>query len=221
MGKIAECCVCFIDMISSTKISSNLSAAQLSRYYEIFLNGIAYIAENFGAKIVKNAGDALIFYFDNLKQQPPLSLTDDDDDDDDDNSVKGTNNFKNVLDCCLTMSAASSVLNAKMLSERLPPIQYRISADYGEVSIAKSISSQSEDLFGSAMNISAKINSKAQPNGFVIGQMLFDRVMIRANLHLFLHSRKLVMPNGEYNVYHVKEKEKRTIINPFERRGLD
>gem|GEM_PF-6525158 len=27
-----------------------------------------------------------------------------------------------------------------------------------------------------AMNICAKINSKAQLNGFVIGQMLFDRV---------------------------------------------
>ena len=217
MGKVQECCVCFIDMISSTKISSNLSAAQLSRYYEIFLNGIAYIAENFGAKIVKNAGDALIFYFDNLKQQPPLSLTDDEDD----NSVKGTNNFKKVLDCCLTMSAASSVLNAKMLSESLPPIQYRTSADYGEVSIAKSISSQSEDLFGSAMNISAKINSKAQPNGFVIGQMLFDRVNDMSEFTFVPALEKLVMPNGEYNVYHVKEKEKRTMINPFERRGLD
>jgi class 3 adenylate cyclase len=217
LGKVQECCVCFIDMISSTKISSNLSAAQLSRYYEIFLNGIAYIAENFGAKIVKNAGDALIFYFDNPKQQPPLSLTDDEDY----ISVKGTNNFAKVLDCCLTMSAASSVLNAKMLSERLPPIQYRISADYGEVSIAKSISSQSEDLFGSAMNICAKINSKAQPNGFVIGQMLFDRVNDIGDFTFVPALEKLVMPNGEYNVYHVKEKEKRTTINPFERRGLD
>jgi len=132
-GKVQECCICFIDMISSTKISANLSAAQLSKYYEIFLNGIAHIAENFGAKIVKNAGDALIFYFDNLQQQPPLLKADDDNDT---NLVKSTNNFKNVLDCCLTMSAASGVLNAKMLSERLPPIQYRISADYGEVSIA-------------------------------------------------------------------------------------
>ena len=222
LGKVQECCVCFIDMISSTKISSNLSAAQLSRYYEIFLNGIAYIAENFGAKIVKNAGDALIFYFGNLQQQQqPLSLADDNNDNNDNNSVKGTNKFKNVLDCCLTMSAANSVLNAKMLSERLPPIQYRISADYGEVSIAKSTSSQNEDLFGSAMNISAKINSKAQPNGFVIGQILFDMVNDMSEYTFVSVSEKLVLPNGDYNVYYVKEKEKRTIINPFERRGLD
>lgn len=217
LGKVQECCVCFIDMISSTKISSNLSAAQLSRYYEIFLNGIAQIAENFGAKIVKNAGDALIFYFDNLQQQPLLPQADDNYN----NSVKSTNNFKNVFDCCLTMSAASGVLNAKMLSERLPSIQYRISADYGEISIAKSSSSQSEDLFGSAMNICAKINSKAQPNGFVIGQMLFDRVNDMSEYRFVPVREKLVMPKGEYNVYHVEEKEKRTIINPFERRGVD
>ena len=108
-----------------------------------------------------------------------------------------------------------------MLSERLPPIQYRISADYGEVSIAKSTSSQNEDLFGSAMNISAKINSKAQPNGFVIGQILFDMVNDMSEYTFVSVSEKLVLPNGDYNVYYVKEKEKRTIINPFERRGLD
>jgi class 3 adenylate cyclase len=217
LGKVQECCVCFIDMISSTKISSNLSAAQLSRYYEIFLNGIAQIAENFGAKIVKNAGDALIFYFDNLQQQQSLPQVDDNNN----KPLMRTNNFKNVLDCCLTMSAASGVLNAKMLRERLPPIQYRISADYGEVSIAKSVSSHSEDLFGSAMNICAKINSKAQPNGFVIGYMLFDRVNDMSEYTFVPADEKLVMPKGEYNVYHVEEKEKRIIINPFERRGLD
>lgn len=106
-------------------------------------------------------------------------------------------------------------------SERLPPIQYRISADYGEISIPKSSSSQSEDIFGSAMNICAKINSKAQPNGFVIGQMLFDRVNDMSEYTFVPAREKLVMSKGEYNVYHAEEKEKRTIINPFERRGLD
>lgn len=105
------------------------------------------------------------------------------------------------------MSAASGVLNAKMFGERLPPIQYRISADYGEVSIAKSSSSQSEDLFGSAfLLICAKINSKAQLNGFVIGQMLFERVNDMIGYTFVPAREKLVMPKGEYNVYHVEEK---------------
>jgi class 3 adenylate cyclase len=213
-GTVQQCCVCFVDIIGSTVTSSGLSADQLSRYYEIFLNGIARIAENFGAKIVKNTGDALIFYFDNILQNS-------DDHNNDSDPVKGIKRLKNVLDCCLTMSAASGVLNAKMLSERLPPVQYRISADYGELSIAKSSSSQSEDLFGSAMNICAKMNSKALPNGLIIGQNLFDRVSGMSEYTFIPDTEKLVVLKGEYNVYHVEKKEKRPVINPFERRPLD
>lgn len=202
-GEVQNCCVCFIDIIGSTKISSDLTATQLSRYYEIFLNAIALIARNFGARIVKNAGDALIFYFN------------------DTSDPKNVMKFKNVLDCGLTMGMASNTLNAKMLSEKLPPIQYRISADYGEVSVARSASSQSEDLFGSAMNICAKINSKAKPNGLVIGESLFDIVKGLDEYVFVPSSERLIGVKGEYGVYHVDQKEKKSvIINPFERRAV-
>jgi class 3 adenylate cyclase len=202
-GEVQNYCVCFIDIIGSTKISSTLTPTQLSRYYELFLNAIALIARNFRAKIVKNAGDALIFYFN------------------DTSDPKHVIKFKNVLDCGLTMGIASNALNAKMLSEKLPPIQYRISADYGEVSIARSVSSQSEDLFGSAMNISAKINSKARPNGLVIGETLFDIVKGLEEYMFVPSSEKLIGVKGEYGVYHVNPKEKRSVINPFDRRAID
>ena len=199
-GRVQNLCVCFIDMIGSTKISSDLSPAQLSRYYEIFLNAIALIAKNFEARIVKNAGDALIFYFDDV------------------NDRNNTSKFKRVLDCCLTMGLANSPLNAKMLNENLPPIKYRISADYGPVSVARSISSQSDDLFGTAMNISAKINSIAKPNGLVIGQNLFDVVKGLGKYSFSRSDIPFASVQGVYAVFHVEEKEKRDIINPFERR---
>jgi class 3 adenylate cyclase len=202
-GEVQKCCVCFIDIIGSTRISSSLTPSRLSRYYELFLNAIALIARNFEAKIVKNAGDALIFYFDNTCDP------------------KDVMKFKNVLDCGLTMGMASNALNAKMLSERLPPIQYRISADYGEVSIARSSSSQTQDLFGSAMNICAKINYKARPNGLVIGQNLFEIVKPLDEYTFVSSSEKLIGVKGEYGVYHVEQKEKRSIINPFDRRAIN
>jgi class 3 adenylate cyclase len=198
-GKVQNCCVCFIDMIGSTKISSDLSPVQISRYYELFLNAIALIAKNFGAKIVKNAGDALIFYFDNLDDPKDIAR------------------FKNVLDCGLTMGLASSALNAKMLSEKLPPIKYRISAEYGQVSIARSLSSQSEDLFGPAMNISAKINSLAKPNGLVIGENLLVIVKV-LDEYAFTPATDT---KSQYPAYHVEEKESKGVINPFERRALN
>jgi two-component system, OmpR family, response regulator ChvI len=202
-GEVQNYCVCFIDIIDSTKISSDLTPNQLSRYYELFLNAIALISRNFGAKIVKNAGDALIFYFN------------------DTSDPKNVMKFKNVLDCGLTMGIASNTLNAKMLTEKLPPIQYRISADYGEVSVARSASSQSEDLFGSAMNICAKINSKARPNGLVIGETLFDIVKGLEEYKFVPSSERLIGVKGDYGVYHVDHKEKRSIINPFDRRPTD
>ncbi len=198
-GKVQNCCVCFIDMIGSTKISSDLNPAQISRYYELCLNAIALIARNFGAKIVKNAGDALIFYFDNV-------------------DPKETMKFKNVLDCGLTMGMASNALNAKMLNEKLPPVRYRISADYGQVSVAKSLSSQNEDLFGPAMNIAAKINSLAKPNGLVIGGYLFS-IVKGLDRYAFVSAGSLPGAKGEYPAYHVEEKERKEFINPFERKA--
>jgi class 3 adenylate cyclase len=101
----------------------------------------------------------------------------------------------------------------------LPPIQYRISADYGEVSVARSASSQSEDLFGSAMNICAKINSKAKPNGLVIGEALFE-IVKGLDEYVFVPSNeRLIGVKGEYGVYHVNQKERGSVINPFERRA--
>ncbi|HEU4824758.1 MAG TPA: response regulator, partial [Nitrososphaeraceae archaeon] len=58
----------------------------------------------------------------------------------------------------------------------IPPVSYRISADYGRVEVATSTSSKGEDLFGSTMNICAKINSMAEPNGIVIGGDLYEIV---------------------------------------------
>ena len=202
-GEVQKYCVCFIDIIGSTKISSDLTPTELSRYYELFLNAIALIARNFGAKIVKNAGDALIFYFN------------------DTSDPKNVMKFKNVLDCGLTMGIASNTLNAKMLSEKLPPVQYRISSDYGQVSIARSVSSQSEDLFGSAMNICAKINSKARPNGLVIGESLF-KIVKGLDDYIFMPANdRLVGVKGEYGIYHVDQKEKKNIMNPFDRRAVE
>lgn len=198
-GKVQNYCVCFIDMIGSTRISSNLTPSQLSRYYELYLNAIALIAKNFGATIVKNAGDALIFYFEDASDSRDMAR------------------FKNVLDCGLTMGMASGTLNAKMLSERLPPIKYRISADYGPVSIARSQSSQSDDLFGPAMNRAAKINSMARPNGLVIGEGLYQ--VVKGLGEFTFTPVQGIAENVTFSGYHVDSSESMNSINPFDRRA--
>ena len=71
------------------------------------------------------------------------------------------------------MIEARNTINERMQEEELPSLSYRISADYGRVEVAKSATSQSDDLFGPIMNICSKINSKALSNGRAIGDKLY------------------------------------------------
>jgi class 3 adenylate cyclase len=202
-GQRFNYCIGFIDMMNSTKIASGLAGTEISRYYSIFLNAMATIVSNFGAKIIKNAGDALIYYF------PKTS--------DINNKVA----FKYVLECGITMMAAHRLINSKMQSERLPSIDYRISADYGEMQLAKSSSTQSQDLFGTAINVCTKINSKAPANKMVIGNDLYHIVkyLDDYNFTSIGEFPTRLNDDNEYSIYLVGSKQQGNILNPFKRKS--
>lgn len=199
LGQSKNYCVCFIDIMNSTKIVSQLNEKQLTRYYSTFLNAVATIATNYGAKIIKNAGDCLIFHF------PETA------------DANNTSAFRNVLECGQTIISAHSLINARLLEERLPPLNYRISADYGTVEIAQSQSSKADDLFGSTMNVCAKINSKASKNGMVIGEQLY-RITQSFDEYMFKHIGKYpAAVNEQYAVYEVDSRDKGKTLNPFKK----
>jgi len=150
-----NCCIAIVDMINSTKVTAEIfDRRKIGQYYSIFINTMAPLAKNHGAKIVKNAGDSLIFYFPESSDSNELVL-------------------KQAFEGFTKMILARGVINTKLNSENLPSVNYRISADYGRVEVATSSSSKGEDLFGATMNICSKINSMAEPNGIVIGGDLY------------------------------------------------
>jgi two-component system, OmpR family, response regulator ChvI len=153
-------------MVNSTKAISKISDPKKIRaYYAIFLNSTATVAKSFGAKLVKNAGDAIIFYF-------PQTVNPSD-----------RRAFRDVLECCCTMIASLDFVNIKLHSEGVEEsINFRISADYGSLQVASSMSSRNEDLFGPTMNICAKINAMAEPNMMVVGGDLY-RILKALSLH--------------------------------------
>ena len=187
-----DCCVCFVDIVNSTKITAQISDPhKMGQYYSIFINTMAALARNYDAKIVKNAGDALIFYF------PETS------------DPANEPAFNRAFESFTTMILARDIINSKLHSERLPSVSYRISADYGRVEVATSTSSKSEDLFGSAMNICAKINSMAEPNGIVIGGDLYQIIKSFSfiNRYEFRESdARNIGFNHAYLVYHAFSK---------------
>jgi class 3 adenylate cyclase len=151
-------CICFIDIVDSTRNTVIIDAEKMKRYYSVFINIMAAIARDFNSNIIKNTGDSLIFYFPETSDSANISA------------------FKAVLECGLTMIAVNPIINAKLNEESLPSLHYRISADYGTVYVAKSLTSTTEDLFGPTVNICAKINSFATPNSMVIGGDFYEIV---------------------------------------------
>ena len=148
-------CVGLVDIVNSTKISASLPQHKLSKYYEIFLNSMAQIVEKCGGFVIKNIGDSLLFYFPD--------------------SSKSSKNydFKNCLECGLKMIEEHDNINKILKQEKLPALNYRISADYGEVSIMKTNDSSSIDVFGTPVNMCTKINHAAAKNSIVIGSDLY------------------------------------------------
>ncbi|MFL6397670.1 MAG: response regulator [Nitrososphaeraceae archaeon] len=150
-------CVCFVSMLNSTETTFTISDPdKTKRYYSIFINTMATIARNFDAKVIKNTGTSVVYYFPKTSNSYSLSA------------------FRDVIECGVTMMAANKVINMKLKEEGLQPMHYKISADYGRVEMARSLSSpDTDDLFGSTMNVCAKINSMAPANGMVIGSDLY------------------------------------------------
>ncbi len=190
-GGSQNCCICFIDIVDSTKITQDITdAGKIGKYYSIFINTMAALARDFDATVIKNTGDSLIYYF-------PKT------------AINNMSAFKSVLECGLTMIAVNPIINAKLQKEEgLPNVSYRISADYGRVEIAKSLTSTSEDLFGHTVNLCAKINSKAEPNGMVIGNNLYQ--VIKTTFDDDYHFNKIdeYSIDNQYSVYSIVSKDK-------------
>ena len=158
-GVSRSCCVGVVDIVNSTAITAKLSNVNMCEYYSIFLNAMSKIVRSYGATIVKNIGDSLLYYFPN--------------------TIDGEDEFAlvEVLDCGLQIMDSHKVINQILDESGLPPLDYRISADYGMISIASSTSkTDTEDVFGPTVNLCSKLNSAANPNSMVIGGDLHQLV---------------------------------------------
>ena len=150
-------CIGFIDIINSTQETAKIKdPKKLRKYYSLFLNSMSSILNQYNGKIIKNSGDNLFFYFpktSNLLDQGAL---------------------RDVFDCSTSMIKSNKPLNQELAEEDLPPINYRISMNYGLVEVALGSNNKEVDLFGSVVNECAKINSLSKSNGLVIGKDLYS-----------------------------------------------
>ena len=152
-----DCCVCMIDIIQSTMLASELDEEKTRKFYGIFINSIAEIVKKFDGIVVKNIGDAILFYFSGIK-------------------ASDTKSFLNAIECCLKICDSNEKISSNLQKENLPAIAYRVSMTYGTVSLAQVSTSSVKDIFGSTVNRCAKINRFALPNTLVIGSDVYENV---------------------------------------------
>jgi len=193
-------CVCVIDVVDSTKNTNKIDGSEKIReFYSVFLNTMASIIKTHNGKVIKNAGDCLIYYFPK--------------------TVDGSNEsaFRDVIDCGLAMIDANSIINSRLNKNGLPSISYRISGNYGIMELAMSLNSNGVDLFGPTLNICSKINHLAPPNGMVIYKDLYD--ILNENLEKEGYFFKEIQCNNddEYSKYSDLVYLVHRIENPTER----
>jgi class 3 adenylate cyclase len=180
-------CVCFVDIVGSTKLTAKLSDFQTTKFYSVFLNSAATVISQNNGVVVKNIGDALLFYF---------PKTDSED----------TAPFEEVLNCCMKVLEAREKINGALRNEYLPEISYRVSATYGPVRVAIIATSSIDDIFGATVNACSKINSLAKPNMLVIGESLYEKVK-KVNGYSFEKISQYAIDAGnEFAVYQVIKK---------------
>ena len=183
-------CVCMVDIMDSTKITGKLSDTQTSEFYQIFLNSMASLVRKYGGISVKNIGDALLFSFPNLHP--------------DTNDV-----FKKTIECCLEMGEINEELNMRLKKQHLPSINYRISATYGSVRIAKLSTSSINDIFGPTVNKCAKLNRSAPPNGLIIGEDFYKNAKSLKEFNFKKAGEGLVSDEYGFNGYVVTREIRR------------
>jgi len=150
-------CVCFIDIVDSTKNTCDINGSDKIRgYYSIFLNTMSSIIKKHNGRVIKNSGDGLLYYF-------PKTL-----------DSKDELAFQDVLDCGLAMIEANNTINKNFNQKGLSSVCYRISANYGKVELAISVNSYNVDLFGPTVNICSKINHLASSNEMIVNSDLFE-----------------------------------------------
>ena len=84
-GDSIKSCVCFIDLVDSTKNTITMEGLEnIRKYYSTFINSVSGIVKSSSGKVIKNIGDCLLFYFPKTSNHNNLDT------------------FREVIDCGLT-----------------------------------------------------------------------------------------------------------------------
>jgi adenylate cyclase len=148
--------VIFVDLVNSTRMSTELAPDFLSKIVTVFTQEVSYVIEHFGGYVLKFVGDACIGYF--LSSQ----------------------NFDNIILCgesvvCVVRNA----INPLLLQMGHAGIEVKVTSDYGQHTIVRYGSDRERshvDIISATMNLAAKMQSVTRGSQMVIGNLLYKKL---------------------------------------------
>ena len=148
--------VIFVDIVNSTRMSTELAPDFLSKIVTVFTQEVSYIIEHFGGYVLKFVGDACIGYF------------------------PSTENFDNILFCGESVVyVVRNAINPLLLQMGNAGIEVKVTSDYGPHTIVRYGSDRERshvDIISATMNLAAKMQSVTRGGQMVIGNSLYKKL---------------------------------------------
>jgi adenylate cyclase len=152
--------VMYVDLVGSTRMSTELAPDFLSKIITVFSQEVAYVIECFHGLVLKFVGDAVIGYF-------PFS----------------SQKKKSVDDIVLCGESIVYVvrhaINLLLLQMGHKGVEVKITSDYGQHTIIRYGSDQERshvDIISATMNLAAKMQSVTKGDQMVVGKKLYEKL---------------------------------------------
>ena len=148
--------VIYVDLVNSTRMSTELPPDFLSKIVTVFSQEVSYIIDHFGGFVLKFVGDASIGYF--LSNQ----------------------NFDDIVLCGESVVyVVRNAINPLLLQMGHAGIEVKVTSDYGQHTIVRYGSDHERshvDIISATMNLAAKMQSVTRGGQMVIGNSLYNKL---------------------------------------------
>jgi adenylate cyclase len=148
--------VMYVDLVGSTRMSTELPPDFLSKIVTVFSQEASYIIERSGGFLLKFVGDASIGYF------------------------PSTQNLDDVVICGQSIvHVVRNAINPLLLQMGHSGIEVKVTADHGQHTIVRYGSDDKRshvDIISATMNLAAKMQSVARGGQMVIGKSIYDKL---------------------------------------------
>lgn len=150
--------VLYVDLVGSTKMSSELDPEIFTTIIRIFSQEMSYVIEQYGGYVLKFVGDAVLGYF----------------------SFHKENSSNQVIECAKQMrKIMNEAINPILAKKSFPELKIKISIDFGDCSVIRYGSDKKRshiDLIGLTLNLAAKMQQITKPSQITIGEFVYEKL---------------------------------------------